>query len=58
MEPEPRERGHSRDGDERDARTTSERAPQERYGPLTLERHAKDDGRALVLYAHTEDDRG
>ena len=29
---------------------TSERAPAERFGPLVVERHRKDDGRALLLY--------
>jgi hypothetical protein len=24
------------------------------YGPLDVERHVKDDGRALILYAHRE----
>jgi hypothetical protein len=24
----------------------------ERYGPLAVERHVKDDGRALILFAH------
>jgi hypothetical protein len=26
--------------------------PDERFGPVTLARHAKDDGRALILYTH------
>jgi hypothetical protein len=30
-----------------------EGASEERYGPLTVARHAKDDGRALILYSHT-----
>ena len=29
--------------------------PDERYGPVTLTRYVKDDGRALILY--TRDDR-
>ena len=29
--------------------------PPERFGPLTVERHRKDDGRALILYTRTED---
>ena len=24
------------------------------YGPLAVERHVKDDGRALILYSHEE----
>jgi len=27
---------------------------QERFGPLAVERHVKDDGRALILYTHLE----
>jgi hypothetical protein len=27
---------------------------QERFGPLAVERHRKDDGRALILYTHVE----
>jgi hypothetical protein len=31
---------------------------QERYGPLAIGRHRKDDGRALILYEHaTEPER-
>jgi hypothetical protein len=31
---------------------------QERYGPLVISRHRKDDGRALILYEHaTEPER-
>jgi hypothetical protein len=36
-------------------RAPGEEAPQERLehcGPLTLARHAKDDGRALILFRH------
>jgi hypothetical protein len=29
-------------------------APDDRYGPLSLERVVKDDGRALILYGHDE----
>ena len=57
MDPEPGERGQPRRGDERVARTTPERAQQERYGPIALERYAKDDGRALLMYMHAEGDR-
>jgi hypothetical protein len=32
-----------------------QRAAPEQVGPLTVERHVKDDGRALILYSH---DRG
>jgi hypothetical protein len=28
----------------------------ESCGPLTFERHRKEDGRALILYSHVEDD--
>jgi len=28
------------------------RAEPERVGPLVIERHVKDDGRALILYTH------
>jgi hypothetical protein len=28
----------------------------ERFGPLALERMAKDDGRALIVYSHEEHD--
>jgi hypothetical protein len=34
-----------------------ERNDPERYGPLTLARHVKQDGRSLLLYAHSEDER-
>jgi hypothetical protein len=27
---------------------------QQRFGPLAVERHIKDDGRALILYTHAE----
>jgi hypothetical protein len=57
MEPESGEREQSRHDDERGARTTPERTQRERYGPLALERHAKDDGRALSLYERAEGDR-
>ena len=57
MDPEPGEHGQSRSGDERDTRSRTERARQERYGPLALERHAKDDGRALLLYVRGKVDR-
>jgi len=30
--------------------------PHEHVGPLTIERHVKDDGRALILYAHEQRD--
>lgn len=30
----------------------------ERCGPVTLTRHRKDDGRALILYSHDEDGTG
>ncbi|HEX8714121.1 MAG TPA: hypothetical protein VF706_01015 [Solirubrobacteraceae bacterium] len=30
----------------------------ERCGPVTLTRHRKDDGRALILYSHDEDRTG
>jgi hypothetical protein len=28
----------------------------ESFGPITLTRHVKDDGRALLLYTHRHDD--
>jgi hypothetical protein len=28
----------------------------ERYGTVSVARHVKDDGRALILYAHAEDE--
>ncbi len=28
--------------------------PEERYGPVAVARHVKDDGRALLLYTHTD----
>jgi hypothetical protein len=31
-----------------------EERAQERFGPLAVERHVKDDGRALILYTHAE----
>jgi hypothetical protein len=34
-----------------------EERAQERFGPLAVERHVKDDGRALILYAHAERER-
>jgi hypothetical protein len=34
-----------------------ERDGSERYGPLTLVRHVKQDGRSLLLYTHSEDER-
>lgn len=30
----------------------------ERFGPLRVMRHVKEDGRALTLYERIEDDRG
>ena len=27
--------------------------PSERYGPIAIARHVKEDGRALLLYTHT-----
>jgi hypothetical protein len=33
------------------------RTPVERFGPVTIARHRKDDGRALILYARAESDR-
>jgi hypothetical protein len=57
MDPEAGEGGPPQNGDERDARSRAERARRERYGPLALERHAKDDGRALLLYMRADVDR-
>lgn len=40
---------------EREARADDDphaERPAERFGPLTLRRHVKHDGRALILYAH------
>lgn len=34
-------------------RVSSEKLESETYGPLTLTRHVKRDGRALILYART-----
>jgi hypothetical protein len=34
-----------------------EERAQERFGPLAVERHIKDDGRALILYTHVERER-
>jgi hypothetical protein len=34
-----------------------EEPPQEHLGPLAVERHLKDDGRALILYTHAERER-
>jgi hypothetical protein len=38
----------------------SDDAPTEAFGPLTVIRHVKDDGRALLLYTyrHGDDDAG
>jgi hypothetical protein len=33
---------------------SGEERAQERTGPLAVERHLKDDGRALILYTHVE----
>jgi hypothetical protein len=33
---------------------TREAHVHERFGPLAVERHVKDDGRALILYTHVE----
>ena len=33
------------------------KASAERYGPITLARHAKDDGRALILYRRSDTTR-
>jgi hypothetical protein len=30
----------------------------ERYGPVAIARHAKDDGRALLLYSRIPEDSG
>jgi hypothetical protein len=57
MDPDPGESGQPQNGDERVARSRTERARQERYGPLALERHAKDDGRTLLLYMRADADR-
>jgi hypothetical protein len=35
--------------------SSQQRPPLERYGPLALERHRKDDGRALLLYERVEE---
>jgi hypothetical protein len=35
--------------------TTPETASDERFGPLTITRVHKDDGRALILYSHNEE---
>jgi hypothetical protein len=29
-------------------------APEERLGPIAIERHVKDDGRALILYTEAQ----
>jgi hypothetical protein len=34
-----------------------EQIKRERFGPLELERHVKDDGRALILYFHAPEKR-
>jgi len=34
-----------------------EKVSAERYGPITLARHAKDDGRALILYRRSDTPR-
>jgi hypothetical protein len=39
------------------AEGTREKHAQERFGPLAVERHVKEDGRALILYAHAERER-
>jgi hypothetical protein len=33
------------------------RTPPEREGPVSIDRHRKDDGRALILYAHADGER-
>jgi hypothetical protein len=46
--------------DQRDApgQPQAQAQEQERYGPLAISRHRKDDGRALILYEHaTEPER-
>jgi hypothetical protein len=39
---------------ERSGEDKREQHPQERFGQLAVERHVKDDGRALILYTHAE----
>jgi hypothetical protein len=34
-----------------------EEQAQERFGPLAVGRHVKDDGRTLILYTHVERER-
>jgi hypothetical protein len=49
--PPPPQRPPADLGSERDR--GAEPHPVERYGPVAIERYAKDDGRALLLYTHT-----
>jgi hypothetical protein len=42
---------------ESEGEATRDEQLQERLGPLAVERHVKDDGRALILYTHAERER-
>ncbi|HWF32143.1 MAG TPA: hypothetical protein VG188_06275 [Solirubrobacteraceae bacterium] len=58
-QPPPPERPASADSGDRasagaGARGGVESAAEERYGPLTITRVTKDDGRSLILYGHDE----
>ncbi|HEV7586240.1 MAG TPA: hypothetical protein VGO14_10730 [Solirubrobacteraceae bacterium] len=44
-----------RSGSEAPGGRSEQSLPPERFGPLAVERHRKDDGRALILYTRVED---
>ena len=59
MDLDPGESAEARqDSDAHDVRTPAEGSRRERYGPVTLERNVKDDGRALLIYTRTGADPG
>jgi hypothetical protein len=49
----PQDRPESGDGGSR-AKQSEEGAQPERFGPLLVARHRKDDGRSLILYTREE----
>jgi hypothetical protein len=47
-----------REGAGRRGRAQEHKRAGERFGPLTMTRRVKDDGRALILYARAPEERG
>ncbi|HEV3283595.1 MAG TPA: hypothetical protein VG010_05280 [Solirubrobacteraceae bacterium] len=51
--PAPGASGHD-GGEASEGRPDQDAEKRERFGPLAVERHVKDDGRALILYTDCE----